>query len=54
MNCMVLTGLILWGAKTFDHPKARASAVSSELEVVELSSLIIARLMVLRSMEARV
>ena len=51
MNCMALTGLILLGAKTFDHPRARASAASPELEVVVLPSLIIARLMALRSNE---
>ena len=41
-------GVNTFGAKNFDHPRARASAASLELEVV-LSSLIIAKLMTLRS-----
>ena len=43
-------GVNILGAKTFDHPRAIASAASPELVVVVvLSSLIIARLMALRS-----
>ena len=49
MNCVALIGSMFFFAKTFDQLRAKASVASYELEVVELSSLIIAKCMALRS-----